>query len=133
MTTSGVTPAACICLTCASGCSSPLADSTAFNGHVETKALVELSANIQVKNDDGDMPLHLAAANGHVDVLKTLLQLSADIQAKAADGSTPLHMAAACSHVETLKTLLQLGAHMGVRAVNGETPLDASDRLGHLG
>lgn len=41
------------------------------------KALVQLSADIETKADDGDTPLHLAAGKGHVEALKTLVPLSA--------------------------------------------------------
>ena len=40
------------------------------------------------------MPLHIAAMNGHLDVVRELLQWDADIMARDVNENTPLHYAA---------------------------------------
>src|SRR5882762_8112045 len=47
------------------------------------------------KDENGFTPLHLAAANGHKDMVDFLLTTKADVNAKDNSGSTPLHQAAA--------------------------------------
>ena len=43
-------------------------------GHVDVaKALVELQADVSVKDNAGSTPLHIAARNGHSDVISFLL------------------------------------------------------------
>lgn len=69
------------------------------------------------------LPLHLAAKGGHVDVSRLLIESGADVNQKTSQG-TSLHRAALFGKVEVVKLLLELGAD--ARAVNEKnlTPLD---------
>lgn len=53
-----------------------------------------LPQNLEQRNYNGEMCLHVAAANGHVDLVRLLLRLGADLKAKEGlAGYTALHLA----------------------------------------
>mmetsp|Transcript_20580 Transcript_20580/g.44636 ORF Transcript_20580/g.44636 Transcript_20580/m.44636 type:complete len:306 (+) Transcript_20580:77-994(+) len=55
--------------------------------------------------------LHLAAANGNIDVVRTLLDADADIDVVDGDGDTPLAWATYCGRKEVIDLLLDAGAN----------------------
>jgi len=58
----------------------------------------------------GETPLHDAAAQGLVDMVKLLIEYGADIEATSKEGRTPLHQAASKGKLEAVKALLDAGA-----------------------
>jgi ankyrin repeat protein len=70
-------------------------------------AEVRRLADVNVRGADGRTPLHWAARNGHVEVLRTLAELGADVHAQSESGQTPLHHAASKGHVEAARTLVE--------------------------
>jgi ankyrin repeat protein len=83
------------------------------------------------KEDWGIRPLHVAATEGHAEVVALLLDNGADVDAKNDYGVTPLYLAAAWGHVEVVSPLLAAGADKTIEEQNGETPLEAATRKGH--
>ncbi|MGL9718325.1 MAG: ankyrin repeat domain-containing protein [Wolbachia sp.] len=67
-------------------------------------------ANINVKNEDGNTPLHFTAMKGKVDIAKILLKHNADVNAKNNEGKTALDCAANNNHQELVELLLAHGA-----------------------
>ena len=59
----------------------------------EVKRLIENGADVNIKDNDGDTPLHYAASGGHLDVVKFLVENGADVNAKDKYGRTPLDVA----------------------------------------
>ena len=55
--------------------------------------------------------LHVAAANGHTDVVRILLDAGAELEAKDGDGDTPLAWATCCGRREMMDLLLTAGAN----------------------
>jgi ankyrin repeat protein len=51
--------------------------------------LLDMEANIEVKDEDGWTPLIYAVEKGHVTVMRLLLDAKADREAKDKDGRTP--------------------------------------------
>jgi ankyrin repeat protein len=50
--------------------------------------------DVNAKEKDGWISLHLAASHGHLDIVKMLLAMeSVDVNVKEKDGQTPLHLA----------------------------------------
>lgn len=58
-------------------------------------------------------PLHLAAANGSPENIRTLVELGADKDARDRNGNTPLDLAKSWEQVGNIETLEKLGATRG--------------------
>ncbi|XP_052069070.1 caskin-2-like isoform X1 [Mytilus californianus] len=67
--------------------------------------------------------IHLAAKNGHVEILRLLLQAGMDINRLTQQG-TCLHQAALCGKVDVAKLLLDCGVDVNRTNSHGETALD---------
>lgn len=83
--------------------------------------LIEKGADV---NKTGWTPLHYAASNGHVLVIKLLLENHAYIDAESPNGSTPLMMAGMYGSVEAVKLLLEEGADPLLKNEQGLTALE---------
>ena len=60
---------------------------------------------INVQNNDGDTPLHLACSNGHSDIVETLMLAGANETITNDRGKTPAQVAKSERHSELLKLL----------------------------
>lgn len=85
----------------------------AINNHPELiKPLISLGADVNVKNRDGYIPLHLAAGVGNADAINTLLEpltnkeKVASITMQGPEGNIPLHFAAGIGSIESINILL---------------------------
>ena len=81
----------------------------------------------------GETPLHLAARDGDLDIVKILLAQDPDVDAQdKAQGNTPLHNAVASGSIEVVEALLQRGAKVDVGDIaGGNTPLQDAIILLH--
>ena len=61
---------------------------------------MEKGAKINPLNDDDDYQIHMAAAQGHLDIVKCLLSKGADMRSSA-NGWTVLHEAAQDGQLES--------------------------------
>ncbi|XP_072312096.1 caskin-2-like isoform X2 [Eucyclogobius newberryi] len=68
-------------------------------------------------------PLHLAARNGHKDVIKLLLRAGIDIN-RATKAGTSLHEAALYGKTEVVRLLLDAGINVNMRNTYNQTALD---------
>jgi ankyrin repeat protein len=84
----------------------------AFRGHLETvRYLVEeLGADVDISDSESLTPLYIAAASGHLAVVRVLLELGADINQGTDDGATPLMAATEQKHEEIVTWLVKAGA-----------------------
>jgi ankyrin repeat protein len=55
-------------------------------------------------------PLHLAAAWGHLEVLRMLISQQANVNCRDSDGQTPLHYAARHGKADVADALIAVGA-----------------------
>ena len=71
-------------------------------------------ADVNVKDKVGWTPLHLAAFNGHKEIVELLIANGADVNAKSDDvGRTPLDLAIHFKHPETADLLRTHGGKTG--------------------
>lgn len=89
------------------------------------KKFIESGANVNLTNNNGATPLHLAACK-NVDCVEILIHAGADT--KKVDllwGWTPLHWAVCFGKTDCLKILIAAGSNINKRAkkCNGYTPL----------
>lgn len=89
-----------------------------------TQDLATYPGDVNLTDDAGRTPLHLAATHCHVEAAKVLLDKGAKIDAKAAGGTTPLDLAAQAGCVDMVNLLLAGGAKVNTRDDQGRTPLD---------
>uniref|UniRef100_A0A8C0GW43 SH3 domain-containing protein n=1 Tax=Chelonoidis abingdonii TaxID=106734 RepID=A0A8C0GW43_CHEAB len=71
----------------------------------------------------GTSPLHLAAKNGHIDIIRLLLQAGIDINRQTKAG-TALHEAALCGKTDVVRLLLDSGINAHIRNTYSQTALD---------
>lgn len=81
---------------------------------------------------DAATPLHQAAEDGEVDVVKALLAMGADVNEVDPEGQTPLFFAASWGNAEACKALIDGGAEVEKKDESGDTPLHEAARSDHL-
>lgn len=67
----------------------------------------------------GRTPLHLAALQGHMKLVKLLENSGADVNAADEHGMAPLHKAAVQGHADTVQELLAHGARIDAKLTVG--------------
>ena len=97
----------------------------AINGDAAGVAaeLAKFPKELNLPEDDGLTPLHLAAVNCHTNVVLLLLDKGADINISAKDNATPLHLAAQEGCADVVTVLLERSAEVNPRDNQGRTPL----------
>lgn len=95
---------------------------------ITATALLAQSFAINAIDDSGRTPLHLAAANNQLDMVKFLVDSGADVNGQA-DGDgwqdhAPLGYAIESCSVETVRLLLDLGADPNCCGWMGNTAID---------
>lgn len=68
-------------------------------------------------------PLHMAAYEGHADIVELLLKNGAEINSKDMLKMTPLHWAVQNEHIECIKILISYGATVDVVSKFDKTPI----------
>lgn len=78
-----------------------------------------------------EVPVHLAAANGHILAVRALCEAQASMTSKDAWGETPLSTACAEGHQEVVRYLIEMRAEVGMEDNGGLTPLHHAAEGGH--
>ncbi|KAJ5654805.1 hypothetical protein N7490_001808 [Penicillium lividum] len=89
---------------------------------------------VNMQNERGDSPLHLAAENGFLDMIVILYQWGGKITQTNCDGYTPLYRGSQNGHLEVVKFLYGHGADANIHTAtdHGWTPFSAASDSGHL-
>lgn len=74
-------------------------------------------------DNDGRIPLHLAAQEGHLAVVQSLVQHESTVNKKSHDGKTPLRAAAIEDHRNVVEYLLTVGADIDYIDADGRSTL----------
>jgi len=85
--------------------------------------LAQTPGDLNLPDDAGLTPLHLAASACHTNVVALLLDKGAKIDCPAKDGARPLHLAAQEGCADAVNLLLARGANVNARDNQNRTPL----------
>lgn len=86
----------------------------------------ELKINAKEINEKGDLdytPLAIAAARGHVEIVKILLENGANPNSQDQKGNTPLHYTGEYNFLEIAKLLILKDANLFIQNKFGNEPL----------
>ncbi|XP_034425788.1 caskin-2-like isoform X4 [Hippoglossus hippoglossus] len=86
-------------------------------------ALLEGDGGLDSLDSPSTTPLHLAARNGHKDIIKLLLKAGIDIN-RSTKAGTSLHEAALYGKTEVVRLLLDAGINVNMRNTYNQTALD---------
>lgn len=77
----------------------------------------------QEKDERNDTPLHIAAVNGHTEVVRVLLESGVPVWIGDNEESSALDVASMRGHVDVVELLIASGANVGRHDLNGMTAL----------
>jgi uncharacterized protein len=97
------------------------------------QALLDLGADPNIPDFEGDTPLGTAAIAGDRTAVQLLINAGAQVDHANGVGLTPLMKAADIGQVGTLELLLRSGADPNLKASNGKTALTFAREAGHKG
>ncbi|KAJ3113755.1 hypothetical protein HDU96_002935 [Phlyctochytrium bullatum] len=87
------------------------------------QVLLDHGANLEARNSNGLLAIHLAARDGHLKVLQMLLQRGANAGAvDLSDGCTALHFAAQFGHLDCIRVLLETNVDINAGNNDRQTP-----------
>uniref|UniRef100_A0A8C5T5B5 Ankyrin repeat domain 27 n=1 Tax=Malurus cyaneus samueli TaxID=2593467 RepID=A0A8C5T5B5_9PASS len=98
------------------------------------KKFSRVSANglgVNVSNQEGFTPLHMAALHGHGELVSLLLRHGASASARNAKLAAPLHLACQKGHLQVVKCLMDYNAKQNKKDIYGNTPLIYACSNGH--
>ena len=105
--------------------STALHSAVLFGSYRIVGALLEYGANINIKDEHGDTPLHIAVNSGRNDIVKLLIsypEINLNLQNK--NGDTPLHIAVNSCRDDIAKLLISCPEiNLNLQNKNGDTPL----------
>ncbi|KAK5218691.1 hypothetical protein LTR72_008630 [Exophiala xenobiotica] len=96
------------------------------------RALLEHSADPNVRSNSGESVLHYAVATGYIKVVELLVEAGALVNASDSEGRTPLHEAGCIPAVAVTNYLLSRGAQLQVVDADGNSPLHLAAKKSSL-
>ena len=108
-----------------------------LHGHLKCiLPILALGSNHLVKTEDKDgwTPLHLAAQEGHLDIVELFLSmagLAVSVNAQASNGRTPLHNAVLKGKTHVAEFLIKQGASVVVTDCKKWSPLHVACQHGY--
>lgn len=94
--------------------------------------LASAGLDVNMLNNNGEAPLHIAARNGLVGVIATLLQSGANTEIRTRAGETPLHLVGGSLAQIAAQVLILGGAKIDAVANDGSKPVDRAILRGNL-
>ncbi|KAJ4355542.1 uncharacterized protein N0V89_003559 [Didymosphaeria variabile] len=110
----------------------PLRELCVFNGSSEAaELLIKAGADVLDEDLSRQTALHIAAENGHVDIVRLLIEKRAKIDAMDDRGCTPLYKACGAKSDDSALYMIHHAEDINKRANNGKTPLQKAAARGH--
>ncbi|KAK4273872.1 hypothetical protein QN277_017183 [Acacia crassicarpa] len=85
---------------------------------------IENGVSVNLKDSEGQTPLHWAVDRGHLEVTELLVSRNADVNAKDDDGQTPLHYAVVCEREAIAEYLVKHNADPDLKDNDGSSSRD---------
>ncbi|KAL3502194.1 hypothetical protein ACH5RR_036643 [Cinchona calisaya] len=95
-------------------------------------SLASVGISLDSKDPQGRTALHMASANGHLNIVEYLVQHGVDVNAVNTEHNTPLHWACLNGHIEVVKYLILTGASVSVLNSHERTPVDEAVGRGKM-
>ena len=103
--------------------------------HVQAvQAILDKGLSVDIQNQAGRSPLHIAAEVGELEAVGLLLKNHASVNLVDSEGNTPLMLAADAGHLGVVLKLIQAGTSLSLKNKTGKTALQIaqeSTRAGH--
>ncbi|CAN2103767.1 ankyrin repeat domain-containing protein [Wolbachia pipientis] len=110
-----------------------LSNAVVENNIDKVKESIRRGADVNTKVKNGRTPLHYAAQEGKLDVVKYLVEEKhADVNANDNDGFIPLHYAAAHGNLRLVKYMVEKGADFNAKCNRLRTPLHLAAMYGYI-
>ncbi len=94
-----------------------------------TTLLQNDSKLLELKDEAGNTPLHIAIENNKNDIVLYLIKSGSDVNSKSNKGETPIHVAARVGNTEIITILVSNGALINVVDASNYTPLTNAVRF----
>jgi ankyrin repeat protein len=91
--------------------------------------LLENDANVRLRDNQGNTPLHKAVTFGRSDFAERLIERGLKIDATNKVGATALHYAVRSANLSMVNFLVERGAKIGVRDAKGSTPTEVAQAM----
>ncbi|XP_014667960.1 PREDICTED: ankyrin repeat and death domain-containing protein 1B-like [Priapulus caudatus] len=101
----------------------PLYVATAHGNLEATNRLLQVRANIHIKNKNGNTALHLAAENNHPRIVTVLIEHGCELNPQNWRDQIPLHLAVEKGHTMVVEALLKTGVNVDAKEKNGRSSL----------
>jgi len=101
-----------------------------FGDEIMLAVLVSARADLNSADYDGNTPLLVASAGGHLELAKLLIDTGAGISDANREGNTPTMAASAGGYLELAKVLIDAGAGILAANLEGNTPMMAASAGG---
>ncbi|KAL4203682.1 hypothetical protein AMTRI_Chr01g105130 [Amborella trichopoda] len=94
--------------------------------------LASEGVSLDLKDSQGRTALHMAAANGHLEVVDYLIRNGADPNASNMENNTPLHYACLNGHTQVVTKLTLAGANVAALNSHEKSPVDEALSRGKM-
>ena len=103
-----------------------------FGAITNAKRLIKEGADVNLKDENSNAPIHIAVQDNDFSFVKLLLKKGANVNEVDGVNETPLHIASHKGHSEIARFLVENGANVDIKNSVLETPLHIASQEGEL-